>query len=212
MTDSTSVALQRLADSLQIALLERSVQASTLTASWVGVAVGVLGALFAAIAIVTAIVLYRQTKEFHARAELMVASYREIVDKMAEEARLMAAAALEDVRLQATSVTEQLARTDSEQRSEREALEARRRQLDERIAALVAASFPSTKTSWRELTQSPSVSEIANEVVRQRAQAPKPPVPKWCPNCGWRQTALSDPRVMSNGLQTCPLCFTRLNS
>lgn len=204
MTDSTAFALQRLADSIQIAILERGIQASSLTASWVGVAVGVLGVLFAAMAIATAFVLYRQTKEFHARAEQMVEQYRTIVDKVAEDARVMLSATNEDIKLQVASVTAELERTGVEQEATRKALEDRLKRLDERAAALDAISQPS-------VLKAVPVSSLWDLIGKREVQHSDPArAPLACSKCGWTESALANPRVMK-GIKTCPMCFSQLS-
>ena len=211
MTDSTAVALQRLADSLQIVLLERSVLSAGLSASWTGVVVGLLGVLFAVLAIITAFALYRQTKDFHARAEAMVAAYRNMVEQASEDARLSVATALDSLKAEAATVTKRLEETSSSQAAQRTELEdrqrqieQRRKQLEEREAALDAASRAraiefNAQVPWH-------VSNARSAAALSQKRNWLSVVPRVCPNCGWVEQGAGNHPVSVRPKNACPDC------
>lgn len=215
LVDSATAELRRVSDSVTIALLERSTQAADLTASWVGVSVGLLGVLFAVLAIGTAYTLYRQSKDFEERAAAQVASYREIVVKVAEEARLMAATAVEGIKSEAAEVTKKLDALGSEQKAERAELEERKQDLAERLKQLRDRDVPligppEPDSGWALNAWSARSAHDAllraRRIINERAHDKL----RTCTECGWKQTYRDEGLVVRSGLLQCPKCHEML--
>lgn len=210
IADSSAAAIRRLSDSVTIALLERGTEAADRNANSMGVVVGAMGVLFTALAIGTAYALYRQSRDFQARADVQIASYREIVQKVAEEARLMAATAVEGLKAEAAEVTEQLAALGSERQAERAELEKKKDQIDVRLRQLEEQGVPTVpplkaEIQWGATPVGKALSEadserIASVVDRILGRR------RTCATCGWKQSRESEPRIARGGMLHCPRC------
>jgi hypothetical protein len=89
---------RRLADSLYVVSLERSVQRAAVDGTWVGVYIGALGGLFAIGAIVAGFLLFRESREYRAqlanqaeehdrRLDEKLAQYQVLVNALIAEAK-----------------------------------------------------------------------------------------------------------------------------
>lgn len=131
--DSTILVLQRVSDSLQIALLDRAVDISHGNAAWIGVFVGAMGVLVAVGAIFFAVLQYRQSADFRRVFEKQISEHKLTFEHLIGERIAAANVELEALRQARTDIRDDALRAKG---AERNRLEELARQFDSKVNAL----------------------------------------------------------------------------
>jgi hypothetical protein len=111
-------ALRETADSLRLLLLDRDLAAMSGWANWLGAAVGALGVLFAAGAIASGFLLFRQSREYRETISTELDKYRETFDALLERFNADAEASLLSIREREKRLNEEYKTAGDERRAE----------------------------------------------------------------------------------------------
>lgn len=127
-----------IADSMYRSMLERTNE--QLSYSWapMSAAIGLLGVLFAAGAIVGAYLLYRQSADYQKKLDNTIAEYRALIDELVEDGRTRMAALAETVTAQIEAASKEI----EEVGADRKRIATEIQRLNEVRDAVTAATAP----------------------------------------------------------------------